>query len=394
MIGKEIDKIEEKDLQNLIDNQVLEHKTIEYKASLPGKSPSEAKEFLADVSSFANASGGDIIFGITEDRDTGLPKAVEGLAIENVDQKILRLENMIRDGIEPRIPGKIIQPVKLSNSKTALVIRIQKSWISPHRVIFNKDYQFHSRHSNGKYPLDVGELRIAFNLSETIAERIRKFREDRISKIYANETPVPFCDNPKIVLHLIPIISFNPAQIYKISHIASHPEKIIPMHCAEVNCKDRYNFDGFMTHNNRNGKAYSYVQLFKNGIIEAVEGHSLDKPGQIYPLVYEKELIKSFHIYLSTLKELNIELPIFAFLALLGVSGYSRIFVDQCGFPSLTDEGHPIDRDILLLQEIVIESYDIIPEIVLRPCFDSIWNACGFSRSLNYNEAGEWVGMR
>ncbi len=152
MIGKEIDKIEEEDLQDLIDNQVLEHKTIEYKQSLPGKSPSETKEFLADISSFANANGGDIIYGITEDRDTGLPKAVEGLVIGNVDQEILRLENMIRDGIEPRIPGKIIKPVKLSDSKTAMVIRIQKSWISPHRVIFNKDYQFYSRHSNGKYP--------------------------------------------------------------------------------------------------------------------------------------------------------------------------------------------------------------------------------------------------
>ena len=48
-------------------------------------------------------------------------------------------------------------------------------------------------------------------------------------------------------------------------------------------------------------------------------------------------------------------------------------------------------RDILLLPEIVIEDYEVSAKDILRPCFDSIWNACGFPRSLNYNDAGEWV---
>ena len=48
-----------------------------------------------------------------------------------------------------------------------------------------------------------------------------------------------------------------------------------------------------------------------------------------------------------------------------------------------------IDRDILFLPEIVIESYDDEAKDVLRPCFDSTWNACGFPRSLNSDDAGE-----
>ncbi len=166
----------EEDLQALVDNSVLECKTIEYKQALPSNSDSDKKEFLADVSSFANASGGDLIFGITSDKKTGTPKSLEGLSIENSDQEILRLENMIRGGIEPRIPSVTTKPIKLSNSKFALVIRIPKSWISPHRVILGGHDKFYSRSSNGKYPLDVGELRIAFNLSETVTERIRNFR--------------------------------------------------------------------------------------------------------------------------------------------------------------------------------------------------------------------------
>ena len=55
------------DLQNLIDHQVREGKVIEYKRDLYGNTDSEKKEFLADVSSFANTVGGDLIIGMDEE---------------------------------------------------------------------------------------------------------------------------------------------------------------------------------------------------------------------------------------------------------------------------------------------------------------------------------------
>ena len=264
MIKKDIDQITEEDLQALIDNSVLEIKTIEYKQSLPSNSESAKKEFLADVSSFANARGGDIIYGMVEAQETGTPKTVEGL---------------IRDGIEPRIPSVSIQPITLKNTRVVLIIRVPRSWISPHRVTYQGHDKFYSRSSNGKYPLDVAELRTAFNLSETIIERIRKFSLDRISKILANETPVPFYDTPKIVLRIIPIISFNPVQNYDIKKIASRPGIFKPMFCSGWN--NRYNLDGFLSYSGgRNDKSHSYVQLFRNGIIESVEGLLLEPSGE------------------------------------------------------------------------------------------------------------------
>lgn len=390
MIPKDVNQVTEEDLQTLIDNKVSERKTTEYKQTLLGNSDKEKKEFLADVSSFANASGGEIIYGIVEDKEAGMPKSLEGLSIGNVDQEILRLENIIRTGVQPRIPSlSISPPIPLRNSKVALVIRVSKSWNSPHRVIYGGHDKFYSRSSNGKYPLDVAELRTAFNLSETITERIRNFRQDRISKILANETPIPLYENAKIVLHLIPIISFNPAQTYDISKVASHPESMPPIRSGGYY---RYNLDGFLTYSqDQEGKSRSYVQLFKNGIIEAVEAFLLRPRGArptIPSITFEKELIKSFADYLYTLKTLGVEPPIFIFLNLLGVKGYS-MGIDTWKYD--IDEVYTIDRDIMLLPEVTIESYDNVPEKVLKPCFDSIWNACGFSRSLNYNDKGEWA---
>jgi len=333
-----------------------------------------------------------LIYGIVEERDTGFPVKLEGLIIKNVDQEIIRLDSMIRDGIEPRIPGTGIKAVNLSNSKIAIVIRIPTSWISPHRVCYKGHNKFYSRSTNGKYQMDVTDLRIAFTLSETAAERIRRFREDRIGKIFANETPIPFCETAKTVLHLIPLISFNPGQRYDLGEITSGLRKMQPLSCG-FNYY-RFNFDGLLTYSasSRNDKSDSYVQLYKNGIIEAVDGLLLDtrfSQGElIIPSVtYEEALIGSLPSYISILKTLNVDLPVFLFLTLIGVKGYSM----AAGWRNLTREVHKIDREVLMLSEIVIESYDVIAKDVLRPCFDSIWNACGFPQSLNYNEAGDWV---
>jgi len=75
MIPKPIEAITTADIQSLIDNQVAENRSMEYKEALPGNSDDEKKEFLADLSSFANAGGGDIIYGLVESE--GLPVRVK-----------------------------------------------------------------------------------------------------------------------------------------------------------------------------------------------------------------------------------------------------------------------------------------------------------------------------
>ncbi len=100
---KQLKYIDEQDLRTLAVNKVKEGKTIEYKAELPGNRDKDKKDFLADVSSFANAAGGDLIYGIRA--KDGVPKEPFGIEISNADAAVLRLDSMIRDGIAPRIPG-------------------------------------------------------------------------------------------------------------------------------------------------------------------------------------------------------------------------------------------------------------------------------------------------
>ncbi|MGH7485201.1 MAG: AlbA family DNA-binding domain-containing protein, partial [bacterium] len=103
----------EADLLSLIAARVMEDRTVEYKEALPGGTDSDKREFLADVSSFANSSGGNLYFGIRELE--GIPVELVGLDLQDADATIQRIENLIRDGIEPRLPPLRIEKVELSS---------------------------------------------------------------------------------------------------------------------------------------------------------------------------------------------------------------------------------------------------------------------------------------
>jgi hypothetical protein len=304
MIPKKLEDIDENDLILLKENKNPEGKTIEYKRDLTLSRDKEKREFLADVSSFANSSGGDLIFGIVE--EGGVPVEIKGLDIDDIDSEILRMSNMIRDGIDPRIPSVNIQSVRLSDDKIVFVIRIGKSWISPHRVTFNGHDKFYTRSSGGKYPMDVSELRNAFLISETITEKVRKFRENRISNIISNETPVLLKEGAKIVLHLIPFCSFNIGQRYDIENLINYLQrKYKDRNLPIIDTRgglSRYNLDGYLTCDSETGPN-SYTQFFKNGIIETVGTGRLRREPSINPL-YEDDIIESFLEYSKILEEL------------------------------------------------------------------------------------------
>lgn len=392
-LEKPLDAITEEDLKRLIENQVLEKKGLDYKLSLPSSSDADKKEFLADVSSLANSSGGDLIFGMAQENSTGLPTEVTGIDSANIDKEILRLESMVRDGIEPRIPSFATQPIKLSNSKTVLVLRVQKSWVSPHRIEFRGDHRFYARSSNGKYELDVGELRNAFTFSNSLNENIKRFRENRVASIYANETPVPFYKTAKIILHLIPLVSFNPSVSFDMEKAREKAQFFAPLrfHAGAIGTM-RYNLEGLLSYgtDSQSELAFTYTQLYRNGILEVVDSSTLQPSGQknyIASTLFEGLLINRLPDYLAGLQYLSVEQPIVIFLTLVGVKGYTMA-TDI--LTSVRQRSYDLDKDILLLPETIVNAYGAKVDQVLKPAFDAIWNACGFPSSQNYNEKGEW----
>lgn len=401
MNQKPFDAIAKTDIEALIASGVHECKTLEYKQELPGPSDDAKKEFLADVSSFANASGGDMIYGIKAAVDasggkTGAPGSVQPITETTADEAKLRLENMIRDGIAPRLHVQIkeIPGWGVDGLGFLILLRIPRSFASPHMVTFKGSSRFFSRNSAGKYRLDVGELRAAFLATDSQAERIKRFREDRLAQIVADETPVVLASR-RLVVHLIPIASFLNSERLDLTnqHVLLNAFPPIGGRRLDV----RYNVDGFLTWipAGEPTHGFSYCQLFSHGAVEAVGagavlgGESKSNQGVIV-CDYEGDVVDGVTLYLTGYKKIGIIPPIAIGLSLLGCKGSCLWTGSHCRGRVLPS----IDRDAVILPDVVIDSLDVDVTQVMKPVFDMVWNACGYPRSLNYDEAGNWAPLQ
>src|SRR5262249_17700390 len=150
------DSIAETHLTEQISAGVPEGVLVDYKREIYGKSDNDVKEFLKDVSSFANTSGGHLIIGI--DETAGIPSAITPLT-GDADRDLQRLENLARDGIEPRISGLRMRAVAVHGGYV-IILRIPKSWSPPHRVSARSTNRIYGRNSAGAYEFSIEELRV------------------------------------------------------------------------------------------------------------------------------------------------------------------------------------------------------------------------------------------
>jgi hypothetical protein len=395
MISKEFDAITKTDIDALVSNAVAERRTIEYKQQLPTNGDEDKREFLADVSSFANAGGGDIIYGITEQRDdkgkpTGIPEKAEGLAGINADAEKRRLEDIIRAGIDPRVPGLRVGHYDGFSSGPVIMIRIPKSWASPHMVIFKNHSRFFTRNSAGKHQLDVREIRAAFTATGDLRAKISAFYAERLGKIIANEGPVVLPDTPKVILHLIPLTILDSATQIDLAPLNQNPAQVPPIRATAWN--HRFNLDGFLTYcqYRSDQPANSYVQVFRSGIFEAVAtGLMIQREGNLLipAPTLEGKLLESVRKYLAVAKGLGVCVPMVIMLSLHGVRGY-RIWFKSDWYEY--GEMHAIDRDTLLLPDVLLEDYNTLADVVLKPIFDALWQAAGMAGCQHYDEKGRW----
>jgi len=387
MIPKPLGQITEADLQGLIMNAVREGRTIEYKSALPGNADNDRREFLADVSSIANTSGGDLIYGMEEDQ--GTPTRIVGVAMADADLEIRRLESIVSDGLEPRI-RYLMRLIPCAAGKV-FIIRTEKSWVGPHRVVFRGHDKFYGRNAGGKYPLDVTELRTAFTLSGGITDKIRAFRTDRIIDLGNNVMPLPFVTGAKLILHVLPVEAFAGQPQYDVYQVLGRRGELQPMSATAWD--ERINLEGVIGFANSADKpplVRSYIQLYRNGIIETLNGTLLNakyEGDKIIPsIAYERRSLDHLPQCFALLRGVGVVPPVVLALTLTGVKG---MVMSRDTFWS--DATYPLAQDTLTLPEAWVEDLTTPAEKVLKPMFDLVWNASGYTGSPNFDENGTWI---
>ena len=370
MINKDLGQITLLDLENLISSGIIESNTIEYKEELTVAKDSHKKEFLKDISAFANSHGGDLIYGIKAIK--GIPTEVVGITDDNIDGKKLLCENLIRDGISPRINVAIQHIKHAEEGKYILLFRVKPNFSAPHCVIFQGDTRFYTRNSSGTHIMNLEELREKFLLTATLIDKVRSFRQHRISSIQQGYFPNPFenLKSPKLTLHVIPWESFSSNSQIDIKKIDALGNRFLfgtkgiqspfPMPARRIN------FEGLLYYDDE-----SFLQVNRNGIVEWTFPFEITEEDHL-TRSYEDFLLPGLQEILIWIEKIfSLSTPIIIFLTLTGVNGYKlQITLGH-------NSKYVFDRDILSLPESISDSFEQDIHSILTPLFEMILNAVG-----------------
>ncbi|WKL02242.1 ATP-binding protein [Paenibacillus amylolyticus] len=309
-----------------------------------------------------NTQGGDLLIGI--DEKAGVPVSLIGVECLDTDKEKLRLLEIFRNRIEPRITNIDIEFIEIEESKYIILIRTQRSWLRPHRGSHNS--KFYARQSNGKYELNVQQLRHMFLGSTEFNTKYADFHAERAAYHIEKYGYKPF-----ILLHFIPVSAFENLNVVDLTEIFN---QVRSTPIGTSNDNKRINFTG--VYSESEDKSCKF-QLFRNGIIEHATIRIIEEKKTSGKRLYDT-LRKTFAYSLQNYRSLEIMEPVYALLSFYGVEGLTAMDIDTY---FTEHDVVPYESDKMIFPEVLIEDVEHVnlPEL-LRPIMDAFWNAYGFSR--------------
>lgn len=364
-------------LQNLIHNKVFENKELEYKSYLfpEGKLSDNKKKLIKEIAAFANTNGGIIVIGMEEDKNR-IPVKLKGVGftLNQFDNWLSSFRQSVLSGIKPHLHGVECIPVPISDDDIVIVIYVPRSFARPHSVWDGNKDEFFMRYANGISYMDIDDLRRGFLYANKLQDKIRQFHNSRISMILDNECVGNLGNYAKLVFYIVPEWGFEIGNRVDIKKV--NDNSLLKL-VRDTNHSYRYNADGYCVYSQgKNGIINTYTQLFHNGIIEVVEISMISnyKDKQTFDWVkLQQSIINALNSYESLLRKLDVPKPWYLFGTILNGKGY--ITSDYFG-----ESAFPLDRNII--NSLLGVCTDEIPfNQALKPVFDSLSNAFGFSQS-------------
>ena len=145
--GKELDHLDEQELQKLIDNSISEGWYIEFKSNLPIKTTKiDGIKIVKSISAFANTKGGWLFYGV-ESNDKNIATNLCGIDTSEHSNLADQLSKIVSSNIEPK-PIYHFKLVPLKSGKTVFVIKIEQSPTPPYITSQGVIYQRENNESN------------------------------------------------------------------------------------------------------------------------------------------------------------------------------------------------------------------------------------------------------
>jgi hypothetical protein len=149
-------------LDQMIADNVEENLALDYKrADSLAKTDGKKADVTKDVSSFANSSGGLVIYGIAEFDDAAkrhFPERLDPIRRTEISKEWL---DQVIQTIRPRIEGVAIHPVPISDldHSVCYVVEVPQS----HTAHMARDHRYYKRHNFNALPMEDYEVRDVMN---------------------------------------------------------------------------------------------------------------------------------------------------------------------------------------------------------------------------------------
>jgi hypothetical protein len=380
-------------LSRLIENKIQENINLDYKRDLHLETSDERKEFLFDISSFANSEGGVIIYGIEEEKSEGLsnsgtPGNIIGIQHNGFDSLKLKIESILENSIQPNISNIRITSIEISE-KSVLVIVVPKSIGLPHMVTYKATNKFYKRRNSGKYLVDIFELNQMFMQNNELQERANKFVSDRLDMVLTEKFMPNILTKYSTFIHIIPL-SFTQDQV-RLTNREDYQSISNHLNLLNSISGKHHNFEGYIMYSFYPGdtKIDNFLQVFRNGIIEyfSVSYINTILPNNDHQSFYiddfERDCINLISKAISYFNEINIFDPLLIFINIFDLVDVRIFTSSRYRIP------RTIGRHHLGISPILIKNHDANIAQELKPAFDIIWQSSGVEKSINYNDLGQ-----
>jgi len=355
MLNKPFNEVCFEDIQALKTNGIEEGKSIDYKMEIHLDSSSQRKEFAADITSFANTSGGDLIIGVSEEQ--GIITEIQGIEVADKDKLLQRIESILRDTVDPQITGLDMKFYQIENeNKYILHIRVPQSYVGPH--ITNGE-KFFGRNNAGKYPLDFVEIKQRFTLSNQVQEKIKHYHLERIMKIKADEGYWELQNNASLLINIVPLQSFSES-VY-VTALTHNRFKLNTLFGDGSN-NYKIQFEGIAGLD-----WYSYHHINRQGIIEIADKQLLNSQDIIYAKPIIERILKTIPSAFFNLNELGLHGPYVILTSVLDVKD-RKFSYNEHGFSSSTlRQNDMIFPAILITDPSDLKEYDrVLKELFMN----------------------------
>jgi hypothetical protein len=393
---------------SLKDRRVREDRTLDFKREFDISSPDSQSEFLKDVTAFANASGGTLLYGVEEGKgeNEGLIGALPGLDLD-ADATHRLIDNLLRDGVDERPMGILHMAVPREDGRFYYVVRVPPSPLAPHMVTSGRHRsKFFLRASTTASPMDARQIKETALKSASAYDRAMENVEHRrrilIRRANRYVEEGGRIDHPsdqarQAILHVAPLFALPGGFALTDQEVVNRLAKVSILGWPADNYSMRFALDGLYV----SYRDYARAAFLRSGIAEFQEFILDNNPAPALSSSKSTPPLPAWKIEEGVLHALDscagltadglLPLPLVVALTLTSVDA-SRLQRS----PSLSSlSPATIDQDEVEVTPIVLHAWDQMAAVQVRSLFDEMYQGWGFSRSSNYVEGKRiWWGHR